>query len=293
MCRIWHDAAMRHLLRLDDWNTDDLGALFSLARRFEDGRGPRGEGCAAMFFPPTSLRTRLSFERGAALMGLQPVQFPPDALDKAESTADVAGYIAQFSDLVVVRHGDIDVLDRMADAKQIPVINAMTDQNHPCEVLSDLYALDRGDTRDLRSLRFVFIGADGNIARAWAEGSRAFHLDLTQCCPVDLAVPGLAHDEDPVHAITGADVVITDGPGPFEDRLAPYRVTADLLSHAAEDVRLVPCPPFVRGREVSADAIDSTAFVGYGFKRALLPVQQAIMARSLGWVDSPAQVFTA
>jgi ornithine carbamoyltransferase len=78
---------MRHLLRLNDWTIADLQALFERADQYRAGDGPMFSGCAALFFPPSSLRTRLSFERGAALMGLQPVTFPPEALDTGEDLA--------------------------------------------------------------------------------------------------------------------------------------------------------------------------------------------------------------
>ncbi|MFJ3027335.1 hypothetical protein ACIPEQ_00680 [Curtobacterium sp. NPDC087080] len=82
-------------------------------------------------------------------------------------------------------------------------------------------------------------------------------------------------------AMADADVVVTDGPGRHAAALEPYRITADVLALAPDGVRFAPCPPFVRGREVSADAIASPAFVGHGAKRALLPVQQAVLAHCL------------
>lgn len=270
---------MRHLVRLDDWDADDVRAVFDLARRYESGDGPRRDGAVAMFFPAASLRTRASFERGAHVMGLQPVVFPPESLDKPEAAADVAGYLAQFVDAMVVRHADISVLDALAEADALPVVNAMTDENHPCEVLADVFALAR-DT-DVRGLRFLFVGADGNIGRAWQEAARLFDLDLVQCAPPELAVPGARWTDDLAEAVRHADVVLTDGPGRHAEALAPYRVTADLLATAPDGVRFAPCPPFLRGREASADALDGPWFVGHAFKRALLPVQQAVLAHVL------------
>jgi len=155
-------------------------------------------------------------------------------------------------------------------------VNAMTDVNHPCEVLSDLYSLRRRG--DISELRFLFVGADGNIARAWQEAARVLQLDLIQCCPAELATPGALWTDDLDAAIRSADVVLTDGLGPHAELLEPYRVTAALLDLAPAGVRFAPCPPFVRGREVSADAVSHAAFVGHSFKAPLLPVQQAIMA---------------
>lgn len=271
---------MRHLTRLDAWTLDDLHDLFDGAAAYERGAGPRADGVAAMFFPPSSLRTRLTFERGAQLMGLQPIVFPPETLDKPEAREDVAGYLASWADVLVVRHPDIRVLDELARADALPVVNAMTDQNHPCEVLADLYALSR-DGADITRLRFLFVGAAGNIARAWQEAARAFRLDLTQCCPADLAVPGLPWNGDIADAVSRAQVILTDSPGAHAVELAPFRITGALLDAAPEGVRLAPCPPFQRGREVSVDALAHAAFVGYSFKSALLPVQQAVLARAL------------
>lgn len=270
---------MRHLLSLSDWRAADLYEFFELVDQYEAGSGPRFDVAAVMFFPPSSLRTRVSFERGAHLMGIQPIGFPPEALDKSEDLEDVARYLAQWADLLVVRHPEMAVLERLASAQALPVVNAMTATNHPCEVLSDLYALSR--TPDLLELRFLFVGADGNIGRAWWEAAQAFGLDLTQSCPAELRISGMPWDSNLRQAIRSADVVITDGPGPHGAALTPYRVTAELLDTAPNGVRFIPCPPFVRGREVSSDAVTHSAFVGYDFKRHLMPVQQAVMAQAL------------
>lgn len=180
---------------------------------------------------------------------------------------------------MIVRHPSIDVLDQLAAA------NAMTDVNHPCEVLSDLYTLSA--TGDPLRLRYLFVGADGNISRAWQEAAQAFQLDLVQCCPAGLASPGAVWNGDLRDATSRADVILTDGPGRHSTQLSPYQVTTEVLSWAPQSVRLMPCPPFVRGREVSAGAIASRSFVGYGFKSALLPVQQAILSTLLDSMHRP------
>jgi len=267
---------VRHLLTLTDWSRDDLKDLYLRADLCRQEHQSRVDGVAVMFFPTSSLRTRVSFERAAVEMGLQSIVFPPETLDKSEDLRDVAGYLASWASLIVVRHPDIAVLERLAEADTVPVVNAMTDANHPCEVLSDLYALSQ-DT-NIFALRFLFVGADGNIARAWWEASRAFGLDIRQSCPRELRVPDMPWNEDLSDAMTTADVVITDGPGIHADALASYIVTQKLLDTAPVGVRFAPCPPFIRGREASADAIAHPAFVGYEFKRYLKPVQQAVMS---------------
>ncbi len=269
---------MRHLLRLDDWTTDDTDAVFALARAYEQGTGPVLDGAAAVFFPPTSLRTRASFERGAALAGLQPIVFPPESLDKDEAHEDVARYLADFVDVLVVRHRDLSVLEALAAADAVPVVNAMTSVNHPCEVLADLWALTRGRA----------VGSPGAVRRRRRQhrarlgrGVATVRLRPAPVLPRGLGAPDVVWTEDLAGAMADADVVVTDGPGRHAAALEPYRVTADVLALAPDGVRFAPCPPFVRGREVSADAIASPAFVGHGAKRALLPVQQAVLAHCL------------
>ena len=271
---------MRNLIRLDDWTAADVEQVFDLADAYGAGAEPSFTGSAVMFFPSTSLRTRVSFERGAALLGLQPIVFPSETLDKPEALTDVASYLASWADVLVVRHPKIEVLEELASAYALPVVNAMTSVNHPCEVLSDLYALRR--QRELSGLRFLFVGGDGNIARAWQEAARVLDLDLVQCCPEGLAVPGAKWTGDLASAVRVADVILTDGFGVHGDLLQPFQITAALLDSAPAGVQLNPCPPFARGREVSADAIEHPAFVGHAFKSALLPVQQAVMAFALG-----------
>lgn len=271
---------MRSLLRLDDWSPADIEHVYALADAYSTGEGPVTDGCAVMFFPSTSLRTRVTFERGASMMGLQPIVLPESTLDKSESRADVAEYLRAWADIVVARHGDIGVLEELDAPGVLPIVNAMTAVNHPCEVLADLWALRRRG--EISSLRFVFVGPDGNIARAWQEAARVLDLDLVQCCPPELRAPGIRWSDDLQEAIRAADVVLTDSPGPHADAMRPYHITAALLDSAPAGVRLNPCPPFLRGQEVSADAVAHPAFVGHGFKASLLPVQQAIMAFCLG-----------
>jgi len=267
---------MQHLLRLTEWSVVELRTLFAAADRYRLGEGERYEGAVALFFPPTSLRTRVAFERGAWLMGLQHISLSSDILRGTEDATDIVLSLASWVRVVVARLPDIAVLDRMAAVQAIPVVNAMTAVNHPCEVLSDLYAL--AQTRDPLRLRYVFVGADGNIGRAWWEAGCAFGLNIVQTCPEELRIPGMPWEEDLREAVRTADVILTDGPGEHAKALEPYRICAEILDLAPEGVRFAPCPPYQRGRELAADALDHPAFVGHRFKESLLPVQQAVMA---------------
>lgn len=96
-----------------------------------------------LFFPSSSIRTRVTFEKGIHLLGGQPILFPNEALDKKEDLRDVCGYLNNWADVIVVRHRNIPILEQLAKYSRVPVINAMTDVNHPCEILTDIYALSK------------------------------------------------------------------------------------------------------------------------------------------------------
>ncbi len=268
---------MKSFIRLTDHKKEELLKIFEIADTIEEYDGFLKGKTIVMFFPASSIRTRVSFEKGIYLLGGQSILFDPKTLDKKEEIKDVCGYLQNWADAVIVRYPDINMIDRMADAMSAPVINAMTDDNHPCEMMSDLYTLSK-IREDYLSDEYLFVGGDGNIGRAWKEASDAFGFSLTQCGPGKYKIPGAPYDESLESAIVGKDIVCTDSiPQAMLEDFKNYRVTKDLMEKANDKAVLNPCPPFYRGEEVSADVIDSDFFVGYEFKKNLLRVQQAIM----------------
>lgn len=219
----------------------------------------------------------MTFEKGIHLLDGQSILFPSETLDKKEALQDVMGYLNNWADLIIVRHKNMGVMEKLARYATVPVINAMTDVNHPCEILSDLYSLSKLRP-DWRQAQYLFCGVDGNIGRAWKEASDVFGFSLEQCCCGGHEIPGLKAYQDIHDAIKGKDIICTDSlpAGALAD-CGRCQVTKAALAEANAGALLNPCPPFYRGEEVSADAIDSDCFVGYEFKKALLVVQQAVM----------------
>ena len=271
---------MKHLIRLSDISINEAQAIFRLADEF---RADKHRNClkdhtVALFFPESSIRTRVTYERGIYLMGGQNVLFPPSALDKKEEVGDVVAYLSNWVSGIVVRHTDISLLDKMANNKMIPIINAMTDVNHPCEMLSDVYALSK-IFPDVSQLKILFVGACGNIALAWKEAAALFGFELTQSCPPKYAMDGVENIPDLMRAAIGKDVICTDSLS--ADKLpdfSGYQITPEIMQSSGCKL-LNPCPPFYRGEEVSAEVVkdDRYGFVGYGFKSCLLEVQQAVL----------------
>ena len=268
---------MRSFLRLTDYKKEELREIFNIADNINRYEGFLTGKTVVMFFPANSIRTRVSFEKGIHLLGGQTILFDPSTLDKKEDIRDVCGYLQNWADAVIVRHKDIDLLGKMAEYLDVPVINAMTDDNHPCEMMSDLYSLSQ-IRKDYLSDTYLFVGADGNIGRAWKEASKAFGFSLTQSCPDEFRIPETDCIENLRDAIVGKDIVCTDSfPSEMLNGDNKYQVTKEIMDLANAGAVLNPCPPFYRGEEVSYDVIDSEYFVGYEFKKNLLRVQQAII----------------
>ena len=274
---------MKNMISLTDYSIDEINAIFSIADEIDSNkyRDILNGKTVVMFFPNNSIRTRVSFEKGIHLMGGQTILFPTETLDKKEDLQDVIGYLNNWADFIIVRHKNIEVLRKIAEYAKVPVVNAMTDINHPCEILSDLYALSKLRP-DFRKDSFLFCGQDGNIGRAWKEAADVFGFKLEQCCGKGYEIEGLKTYENIDDAIVGKDIVCTDS---LPDKAFPdfrkCQVTKAVMDKANKGALLNPCPPFYRGEEVSEDAIDSEYFVGYEFKKALLVVQQAIIVYCL------------
>lgn len=136
---------MKDLIRLTDLQESDIYEIFHIADEISLGKydGFLNGKSVILFFPAASIRTRVTFEKGICLLGGQSIQFPSDTLDKKEELRDVFGYLNNWADMVIIRHKDIRLLEEAAVYANVPVINAMTDQNHPCEILADLYSLSK------------------------------------------------------------------------------------------------------------------------------------------------------
>lgn len=270
---------MKNLIRLTDLEPKELYEIFHIADEISSGKynGFLDKKSVILFFPATSIRTRVTFEKGIYLLGGQSILFPTDTLDKKEDLRDVCGYLNNWADLVIARHRDIHLLEKLAQYSEVPVINAMTDSNHPCEILSDLYALSKIRS-DFTKDQYLFCGKSGNIGLAWKEASQVIGFELSQCCGAGYEMPDIKVYHDIRTAVRGKDILCTDSlPADALNDFKDCQITKEVMELSNENALLNPCPPFYRGEEVSDDAIASHYFVGYPFKKRLLEVQQAVM----------------
>lgn len=276
-------------LSINDLNVEGIDRIFSMADTLQLGNKLHLKGKTfVLFFPESSIRTRVSFEKGIKDLGGDCIVFPPSTLDKRELLKDVSNYIKNWADGIVVRHSDYNKVCDLARGSDVPVINAMTAYNHPCEILSDIYSI-RKLRNNYLNLNYTFVGGDGNIINSWIMASEVLGLTLNHVC---LDGYRIKKDDEKYRFTTtlngvleDSDIILTD-PLPEELRndeyYNKYQITLERMQRCKKDAMLNPCPPFYRGEEVNEDVIKSDYFVGYEFKKNLVYVQQAIILYCLG-----------
>lgn len=270
---------MKNMIKITDYCKKDIFEIFRITDELKQGKYKNilSGKSIVMFFPSSSIRTRVTFEKGIYLLGGQAILFPTEALDKKELLKDVCGYLNNWADMIIVRHKDIGVINQLSLYAKIPVINAMTDINHPCEIIADMYALFK-IRKDFINDKYLFCGEKGNIGLAWKEASKVMGFELMQCCPKGYEMEGLLTSNNLLEAIKNKDIICVDSiPKNLLKDFKSFQVTKGIMEIANKGAILNPCPPFYRGEEVSEDVIESKYFVGYEFKKYLLEVQQAII----------------
>lgn len=269
----------RDLLSLADLGAPGVREILEQSAHFERVRGTSAHGrplaglTAALLFDLPSTRTRISLEVAAVELGAHPLVITAEAsqTSRGEPIEDTARVLERTVALVACRTPDPRRLAALASACAAPVINGLTRDAHPLQVLADLHAV-RGARGRAHGLRYAWLGDCTNVARSWIEAAGLLGLHFTIASPpgfgpsaADLASGGVTVTEDPRAAAANADVIITDTwvSMSFEEdaeerkrALAPYRVTRALLADAAPGVNVLHCLPAHRGEEIDADVID-------------------------------------
>lgn len=276
-----------NLLQLTDLQPADIRRIWQLAG--EDGPGPALTGTVAWSFEGKGIRTRTTFIEAFRQLGLVFTELP-GLLKTGERPEDLAGYLDPFYALYVVRESDHPRLSAFAAASRRPVINAMSAQGHPCEVLTDAYYVDT-QIKPLQDARVCLWGPSTNVFRSWHELAQVLGFELVQVCDRRFheSLPHVAFVEP--SALPGqVNVVITDSwPASAE---ADATTQPDLVPLTEEHLAamgspaLLPTPPFTLGRELTVDPVAYPGFVGYAQKELLLPVQRAIVRWALEGVQA-------
>ena len=297
------------LLGLDRAWVIDLFAQADALRAARGGPGaprPLAGKTAALVFHKPSLRTRVSFTVGMHDLGGDAVDLTAVEVSEhgRESLEDVARVLASMCDLIVVRTFAHRIVRTIADHSRVPVINALTDFSHPCQILSDLYTLQRAG-RDLDRMTVAWIGDGNNVLHSWLEAATIFGFGLHIAVPDGFEPDGglfleaerrraamnghglgIRRFRDPAEAVVGADVVYTDtwtSMGREQEAewrrvsFAGYRVNEALMALARSDATFMHCLPAHRGEEVTDAVIDGPQSIVIEQAENRLHLQKALM----------------
>ena len=295
--------AVKHYLQFNDFNLDDYDHVFERTRwikaRFKscERYWPLADRTLVMIFEKASTRTRLSFEAGMQQLGGSAIYLNTrdSQLGRGEPVEDAAQVISRMSDLVMIRTFEQDIIERFASHSRVPVINGLTNEYHPCQILADIYTYieHRGS---IRGKTVAWIGDSNNVCNTWLQAAEVFGFNVHVSTPPGYEVEaeranlyGNDHYEefaDPMEAAKGADLVTTDvwtsmgfeaeneeRKRDFED----WQVDADMMKAAKEDALFMHCLPAHRGEEVTADVIDGPNSVVWEEAENRLHAQKALM----------------
>jgi ornithine carbamoyltransferase len=257
-----------NLIRIADLSAADVRAIWRLVAQPATPLA----GTVAWSFEGNGIRTRTTFIQAFRELGLAFTELP-NLLKTGERTCDLAGYLDPFYAMYVVRESNHARLAEFAAASRRPVINAMSSDGHPCEVLTDAYYVDT-ELKPLAGARVCLWGPPTNVLRSWHELAALLGFRLTHACDAAFhqATPGVQFTEA---CPTDIDIVITDGWPSGVDAPA-WSLTEAHLAHLGQP-KLLPTPPFTIGRELAFDPLHYAGFTSYRQKELLLPVQKAIL----------------
>jgi ornithine carbamoyltransferase len=295
--------AIRHYLQFSDFTTDDYAYLFERAalikRKFKayEKHQPLVDRTLVMIFEKASTRTRVSFEAGMYQLGGSVVHLTTGdtQLGRSEPIEDSARVISRMVDAVMIRTFGQDKIELFAKHSRVPVINGLTNEFHPCQILADIftYIEHRGS---IRGKTVAWVGDGNNMANTWLQASEILgftvHVSTPSGYGVDQSVAGLRSSDsykvftDPMEACRGADLVTTDvwtsmGYEAENDArraaFADWRVDAEMMRVAQPDALFMHCLPAHRGEEVDAEVIDGPQSVVWDEAENRMHVQKALL----------------
>jgi ornithine carbamoyltransferase len=295
--------APRHFLDLDGFDIKTLRRILDLGRDYKAGRSEFGAQplkgrVLAMIFEKPSTRTRVSFEAGMRQLGGDVIILTAGdtQLGRGETIADTARVLSRYVDAIMIRTNDPAKLVELSTFATVPVINGLTDDSHPCQVMADIMTFE--EHRGPLAGKVVAWSGDGNnVAATWIQASAHFGCEMRLACPPELMPSAKAIawarsrgatitvTQDPVAAVTGADCVLTDtwvSMGNKESNrrtiLSPYQVNEALMAKAKPDAVFMHCLPAHRGEEVTDGVMDGPQSLVWDEAENRMHVQKGILS---------------
>ncbi|MET0269140.1 MAG: ornithine carbamoyltransferase [Sphingomonas sp.] len=311
----------RHFLDLADAGGDALAAMLAdaLDRKQARATWPKGRADAdaplaghtlAMIFEKNSTRTRVSFDMAMRQLGGTTIVMDAGSmqLGRGESIADTARVLSRYVDAIMIRTDDHAKVVEMARHATVPVINGLTDHSHPCQIMADMLTVLERKAK-LAGGKWAWLGDGNNVLHSIIEAGSLLHFDVRIACPegyepdaallaaargrLDASAATITVTRDPLRAVAGADVVVTDtwismGQAHAEAKLAammPYQVTPEVMALAAPDAVFLHCLPAHRGEEVTDAVIDGPQSAIWDEAGNRLHAQKAVLLWCFGRID--------
>jgi ornithine carbamoyltransferase len=289
----------KHFLSLAHYSKEEIVALIDRARELKKGipgKGPSKplEGRAVgMIFEKPSTRTRISFEVGIHQLGGQPVFLNKSdiQISRGEPIKDTARVLSRYVDAIVIRTFGHDILEEFATWSSVPVINALSDLLHPCQVLGDLMTLQEVGI-DITKMHAAWIGDGNNMANSWINAADILGFRLSLACPegfypsVSANSGSVSIGSDPKGAVKDVEVISTDvwaSMGQEDEAearvsaFAGFQVNTELLANAADGVYVLHCLPAHRGEEITDEVMESGNSLVWEEAENRLHVQKAVL----------------
>ena len=296
----------KHFLHISDYSTDQIWEILHLSKELKtkfhnkENFKPFRDRSLAMIFAKPSARTRVSFETGFEWMGGHALFLGPNdiGIGKREAIKDISRLFSRYNDVIMARLFDHQHIIELAKYSDIPVINGLTDYNHPCQIICDILTIweHKGS---LDNMKICYMGDGNNIVHSWLQlasrlpmdfvcsGPEGFEPDLETVKMVqDSASSSFQLSHDPISAVRDADVIYTDvwaSMGQKEEAterekvFAPYQVNKDLINNTGKDTLFMHCLPAERGREVTDEVMESKNSIVFDQAENRMHAQNAIM----------------
>ena len=280
--------AGRDLLRIGDLSREEAEAVLDTAVALKDDRRPLAPGATlGLYFAKHSTRTRVSFSVAISHLGGTAIPLTPDELQlsRGESLPDTARALSRYIDVLAVRTHAHAELEAWAEWATIPVLNALTADEHPCQALADALTI-RDRLGSLDGVRIAWVGDGSNVLVSLAALGELLGYEVVAASPEGYEAPGVTTIADPREAVRGADVVVTDtwiSMGQEHERaqrladLEPYRLDAALLTEASREAFVMHCLPAHPGEEIDAGVLYGPRSAIWDEAENRLHVQKALL----------------
>ena len=305
----------KDMLSIHDLSVDEVEEILSLAKELKamqkagvSHRILEGK-TLGMIFEKSSTRTRVSFETGMYQLGGQALFLSGRDLQlgRGEPIKDTARVLSRYLDGIMIRTYGHERAEELAEWADIPVINALTDRLHPCQVLTDLLTIREHKGRELKGLKMAYVGDGNNMTNSYMYGCAKVGMTFVAATPEDYRPDAgvtrqamedakatgasIALVTDPKEAVKDADIVVTDTWASMGQEaehaarkkiFAPYQVNRELLSGADRRAIVMHCLPAYRGEEITEDVLEANADVIFDEAENRLHTQKAILALTMG-----------